>query len=580
MMRPPYAAVWLLIVCLLVPGAALGKRSALTPRTRTTNLGTTQGQAQQPSPTPDPNDPIVRIKDEGLNRSQVMNTLSYLTDVIGPRLTGSPNMKRANDWTRDQLTKWGLKNAHLEEWGPFGRGWVLKDFSAEVVAPQTIPLIAYPKAWSPSVNIPNGDVVYVDAKDENDLQRFKGTLRGKIVLTSVMREVKAHFEALGTRLSEKDLLKLADAPDPNATEAASRLASPQIQAFIQSRIFAAKKLQFFTTEGAALLIDPSQGDSGTLFVDGASLPHELDMSSPVATIRSVFLPTVDTYNEKAPPVVPQVVVSVEQYNRLVRIIQAGEKLQMKVNLETQFSMRDLMAYNTVAEIPGSDKADELVMVGGHMDSWHAGTGATDNGAGVAVAMEAVRILQALNLKPRRTIRIALWSGEEQGLFGSQAYVAQHFGRAEDSPDASFLRLIEGGTARKVIRGADYDKLSAYYNLDNGTGKIRGVYLQGNEAVRSVFREWLLPFRDMGAATLTISNTGATDHVSFDAIGLPGFQFIQDEIEYETLTHHSNQDVFDHVQGDDLKQAATIMAAFLYNTAMRDEKLPRKPMPGS
>jgi carboxypeptidase Q len=247
-----------------------------------------------------------------------------------------------------------------------------------------------------------------------------------------------------------------------------------------------------------------------------------------------------------------------------------------VSLATQFNDNDLMAYNTVAEIPGTDKSDELVMVGGHMDSWHSGTGATDNGAGVAVAMEAVRILQALNLKPRRTIRVALWSGEEEGLLGSQAYVAQHFGKVEESPEASFARLVGGGGAAKnLTRGAEYDKLSAYFNLDNGTGKIRGVYLQGNEAVRSLFREWLLPFRDAGAQTLTIANTGGTDHLSFDAIGLPGFQFIQDQVEYDTRTHHSNQDVFDRIQGDDMKQAATIMAAFLYNTAMRDEKLPRK-----
>jgi Zn-dependent M28 family amino/carboxypeptidase len=280
----------------------------------------------------------------------------------------------------------------------------------------------------------------------------------------------------------------------------------------------------------------------------------------------------------APKILPQIVVAVEHYNRLVRMIQAGEKVQMKVSLAAEFNDKDLMAYNTAAEIPGGDNADELVMIGGHMDSWHSGTGATDNGAGVAVAMEAVRILQALNLKPRRTIRVALWSGEEQGLLGSQAYVAQHFGKIDESEEASFARMIgSGGAAKNFTRGAEYDKLSAYYNLDNVTGKIRGVYLQGNEAVRNLFRQWLAPFRDMGATTLSISNTGGTDHLSFDAIGLPGFQFIQDQVEYDTRTHHSNQDVFDRIQGDDLKQAATIMAAFLYNTAMQDEKLPRKGM---
>jgi carboxypeptidase Q len=573
-------AVFLLIFSLLAPSAAFARRPAASPTTQPANSPTTTAQAaQQPAATPNPKDPIERIKDEGMNRSEVMNTLSYLSDVIGPRLTGSPNMKRANEWTRDQLTKWGLQNAHLEAWGPFGRSWVLKDFAAQVIAPQTIPLIAYPKAWSPGVNIPNGEVVYVDAKDENDLQRFKGNLRGKIVLTSSMREVKAHFDALGKRLSEKELLELADAPEPGAPGSGNRfMNNPQFGAFIKNQIFSAKKLQFFSDEGAALLIDPSQGDGGTIFVSGASVPQEIDVSSPMATLRSLFMGRLHPYDKDAPKIVPQLVLAVEHYNRLVRMIQAGEKLQMKVSLATQFNDNDLMAYNTAAEIPGGDKSDELVMVGGHMDSWHSGTGATDNGAGVAVAMEAVRILQTLNLKPRRTIRVALWSGEEEGLLGSQAYVAQHFGKIEESPEASFARLVGGGGAAKnVTRGAEYDKLSAYFNLDNGTGKIRGVYLQGNEGVRSMFRQWMAPFRDMGAETLSISNTGGTDHLSFDAIGLPGFQFIQDEIEYDTRTHHSNQDVFDRIQGDDLKQAATIMAAFLYNTAMQEEKLPRKAM---
>ncbi len=572
------AAVVLLTLSMLTPSVTFARRAALTPKTQPANSRRiAQQPAQTPTPTPDPNDPIARIKDEGMNRSQVMDTLSYLSDVIGARLTGSPNMKRANEWTRDQLTKWGLKNAHLESWGPFGRSWALKSFSAQVIAPQAIPLIAYPKAWSPGVNIENGDVVYVDAKDENDLQRFKGNLRGKIVMTSAMREVPAHFDPLGTRLSEKELLQLADAPEPGGRGGNRFVNNPQFGAFIKNQIFAAKKLRFFSDEGAALLLDASQGDGGTIFVAGASVPQQLDTTSLMTTLRSLFLGSVHPYDKDAPKVVPQVVVAVEHYNRLARMIQAGEKLQMKVNFESQFNDNDLMAYNTLAEIPGTDKSDELVMLGGHMDSWHAGTGATDNGAGVAVAMEAVRILQALNLKPRRTVRIALWSGEEEGLLGSQAYVAQHFGKTNESADANFARMVEGGGAAKgVTQGAEYDKLSAYFNLDNGTGKIRGVYLQGNEAVRPLFRQWLLPFRDLGAQTLSISNTGGTDHLSFDAIGLPGFQFIQDEVEYDTRTHHSNQDVFDRIQADDMKQAATIMAAFIYNTAMRDEKLPRKP----
>ena len=511
-----------------------------------------------------------------MNRSQVMATLSYLSDVIGPRLTGSPNMKRANEWTRHQLTKWGLQKAHLESWGPFGRSWELKEFSAQVIAPQTIPLIAFPKAWSPGVNIASGEVVYVDAKNETELQRFKGNLRGKIILTSSMREVPARFEAPGKRLTEKQLLALSDAPVPGTAGGTSFVNSPQFAAFMQSQAFAVKKLKFFMEEGAALLIDSGAGDGGTLFVSAANVPQEIDQSSPMAALRSMFMASVNPYDKKAPTIVPQIVLAVEHYNRIARMIQAGEKVQMKINFAAQFDDKDLMAYNTIAEIPGSDKSDEIVMLGGHMDSWHAGTGATDNGAGVAVAMEAVRILQALKLKPRRTIRIGLWSGEEQGLFGSQAHVNKHFGKANESAEASFARMVDGGGgAPSITPGPEYDKLSAYFNLDNGTGKIRGVYLQGNEAVRPIFRQWLAPFRDMGAQTLSIANTGGTDHLPFDALGLPGFQFIQDQVEYDTRTHHSNQDVFDRIQADDMKQAATIMAAFVYNTAMRDEKLPRK-----
>ncbi|HEU0254114.1 MAG TPA: M20/M25/M40 family metallo-hydrolase, partial [Pyrinomonadaceae bacterium] len=516
-MRRRYAAVGLLILTLLIPHAALAQ------------------QATAPAPAPDPNDPITRIREEGLKRSQVMETLSYLSDVIGPRLTNSPQMKRANEWTRDRLAKWGLQNAHLESWGPFGRGWELKGFSAEVIEPQSIPLIAYPKAWSPSVDIPRGEVVQVDPKTDADLAAFKGKLKGKIVLAGPMREVAAHFDAQATRMADKDLLALADASDA-APSFAAQAANPRVQELIKRQVLAAKVLQLASTEGAALVMFASPGDGGTIFVDGATVPREPDMSSPIAMIRSLFLNNVQPYDRNAPPVVPQVVLAVEHYNRLARMIQAGEKVQMKVLLASQFFSDDLNGYNTIAEIPGTDKADELVMVGAHMDSWHSGTGATDNAAGVAAAMEAVRIIQALGLKPRRTIRIGLWSGEEQGLFGSIAYVAQHFGKpADDSKDATFLRMISGGIAPKITRGAGYDKLSAYYNLDNGTGKIRGVYLQGNEAVRPIFRQWLQSFRDLGAATLSSSDTGGTDHLSFDAIGLPGFQFIQDEIEYDTRT---------------------------------------------
>ncbi|MBC8032116.1 MAG: M20/M25/M40 family metallo-hydrolase [Pyrinomonadaceae bacterium] len=566
MQRPSSAAaVVLLFIFLVSPSVSFAQQPSPSPAPETR-------PAPPQTPARDPNDPIERIKDEGMNRSQVMQTLSYLSDVIGPRLTASPGMKRSNEWTRDQLTKWGLQNAHLEPWGPFGRGWSLKRFSAQVVEPLTIPLIAYPKAWSPATGgAVTAQVIYIDAKDETELLKFKGKLKGAIVLTGAKLEVKARFEAPSTRLNEKDLLTLADAPEPQPRARGGRR-SQQTPEQRAARLFSSKKLQFFHEEGAAVLVDASRlGDGGTIFVAAAAVPQPV--------VDEPFAPNaprqIQAYDKNAPKIIPQLMMSVEHYNRIVRMIEAGEKVKMTVDLAVDWHDADPMAYNTIAEIPGTDLKDEVVMLGGHMDSWHGGTGATDNAAGVSVAMEAVRILQALNLKPRRTIRVALWSGEEQGLLGSRAYVAKHLGGM--ITPTQHAASPAPPLAPSLVTKPAYEKFSGYFNLDNGTGKIRGVYLQGNEAVRPLFRQWLAPFRDMGAATLSISNTSGTDHLSFDGIGLPGFQFIQDEIEYDTRTHHSNQDVFDRIQADDMKQAATIMAAFVYNAAMRDEKLPRKPV---
>jgi len=598
MIRRQFAAL-LLLFTLVVPYAAFG---------------------QQPQP-PAEDPMITKIKDEGMNRSQIMQTLSYLTDVIGERLTASPNAKRANEWTRDTMTKWGLQNAHLEAWGPFGRGWTLKHFSAQVVSPQDLPLIAYPKAWSPSVKVMpempsmpaakgkkpaapmmapqpsstvTADVVFLDAKTEADLDKYKGTLKGKIVLVSQPVEVKALFEAQGRRQDEKSLLTLANALPPGqgggfgggggggrGPGGQQMTAAERQQQQFQLAVFTAKRWNMLVDEGAAVVVDVSpRGTGGTIFVQSATVAPAIPKS--VEEMRTIT--RLSPYDPKAESkMVPQITVSVEQYNRMIRMIQQGEKLKMTVDLAVEYQDQDNMGYNTVAEIPGTDLKDEIVMLGGHMDSWHSGTGATDNGAGVAVAMEAVRILQTLGIKPRRTIRVALWTGEEEGLLGSRAYVKAHFGSLEGGP-GQFGGGGGGGNANatpaKLTTLPDYEKFSGYFNLDNGTGKIRGIYLQGNRGLRDLFTQWLMPFRDMGASTITISNTGGTDHQSFDGIGLPGFQFIQDEIEYDTRTHHSNQDVFDRIQADDMKQAATIMAAFVYNTAMRDEKLPRKPAPGA
>jgi hypothetical protein len=601
MMLRRYAAVVLLTLSFLTPSATF---------------------AQQPAPQqPDPNDPVTRIIKEEKDNSQVMQTLSYLTDVIGARLTASPAAKRANEWTRDKLTSWGLQNAHLEAWGPFGRGWTLKHFSAQIVEPQDIPLIAYPRAWSPGVKVmpevatvagPKGknklpaptpqpssvvtaEVVYLDAKTEADLEKYQGQLKGKIVLVSPTAEVKALFDPLAARRDEKNLLTLANANPPGpgggfgggggrAGGGGQMTAQERQQQLFQQTRFTAKRMNLLVDEGAAVVVDvSSRGTGGTIFVQQATVAQPIPAS--IEEMRSQT--RLSYYDPKAEAkMVPQITVAVEHYNRMMRMLQQGEKLKMTVDLAVEYQDQDNMGYNTVAEIPGSDLKDEVVMLGGHMDSWHSGTGATDNGAGVAVAMEAMRILQTLGLKPRRTIRIALWTGEEEGLLGSRAYVAQHFGKLEGA-GGQFGGGGGGGFAGgggnnpppKLTTLPDYEKFSGYFNLDNGTGKIRGIYLQGNNHVRDLFGQWLMPFRDMGASTITISNTGGTDHQSFDGVGLPGFQFIQDEIEYDTRTHHSNQDVFDRIQAEDMKQAATIMAAFVYQTAMRDEKLPRKPAPG-
>jgi carboxypeptidase Q len=522
-----------------------------------------------------PKEVIDKIRDEGMNRSQVMSTLSYLTDVIGQRLTGSPSLLRANEWTRDTMTKWGLKNGHLEAWGPFGRGWVLKGFSAQVSEPYAIPLIAYPKAWAPGTKgVLNAEVVYLDAKDDAALEKFKGQLKGKIVMISDTRPTPADFDGIGKRVTDEELAKLAAAPDPATAQRPQQgQPTPDQLARRQAQIMGAKKLWFAYNEGAAMILDNSRGGAnGTVFVQQAAVAQEPTTGPPAAGARRQSA----WQKEDEAKVLPQLTLATEHYNRMVRMLQQGEKLKMTVNVDAQYIDGDGMVNNTIAEIPGTDPKlkDEVVMLGGHMDSWHAGTGATDNAAGVSVAMEAARIIQALGLKPRRTIRVALWSGEEQGLFGSRAYVKQHFGEMKNAQN-NFGPRDPNAPKPELVKGADYEKLSAYFNLDNGTGKIRGVYMQGNSAVRPIFESWLTPFHDLGAKTLTMENTGGTDHLAFDAIGLPGFQFIQDEIEYDTLTHHSNQDVYDRIQADDMKQAATIMAAFVYQAAMMDEKMPRK-----
>jgi hypothetical protein len=564
----------LVLSSFLMPAAAFGQTSGVV-------SGGASGSAAASARTVyvAPKASIDKIREIGLGKdSQVMQTLSYLTDVIGPRLTGSSGMKRANEWTRDQMAKWGMQNAQLEAWGPFGRGWTLKNFSAQVTAPQAIPVIAYPKAWSPSTKgAVTGEVVHLQAKSESDFAKYKGKLAGKIVLISSPRELKANFSAMAQRITEENLAKMANEPDP-ANAPKQQIPEAALQNFLKGMNFQSKVLSFLLEEKAAVAVSNSgNGSGGTLFVQEAAVAPE-----------NVPTDILGYFSEKYPHpwrkaaearMIPQMTMATEDYNRLVRLIGHGVTPQMTVNIDAQYEDADQMAYNTVAEIPGSDLQlkDEIVMLGAHLDSWHSSGGATDNAAGSAVVMEAARIILASGLKPRRTIRVALWSGEEQALYGSREYVKKHFGDLKDEPDAFMADLIgiNKNPRGPLVKGAGYEKLSAYFNLDNGTGKIRGVYLQGNSAVKPYFEAWLAPFADLEAKTLTLSNTSGTDHLSFDRIGLPGFQFIQDPLEYDSRTHHSNQDHFDRIQADDMKQASAIMAAFVYQTAMMDEKLPRK-----
>jgi hypothetical protein len=503
------------------------------------------------------------IKEEALERSEVMKTLSYLTDVYGPRLTWSPEYREAAQWTSSKLKEWGLQNVHYENWAPVGKGWTLKKFSAQVTAPRAFPLEAYPKAWSPSLKgTVEGEVVQFKASLESEFEKYKGKLKGAIVLLDNARPLNAHFAPDAKRLTDSALVKLA-----NADVASSRMMidSSMMQYYINMMQTSAKKIAFCQKEGAAVLLKNASGDDGTVFTG------EAESGYVPKGLSDLFSPANSAYGEKAPPVVPQVSIASENYNRIIRMIEKGQKVRMAVTLDVAMTKPD-SAFNIVAEIPGTDLKDEIVMIGGHFDSWHAGTGATDNASGSSVCLEAVRILQKLGLKPRRTIRIGLWGGEEQGLFGSRAYVSKHF--AEQEGDFLSSMMGRGGA---ILKKGEFEKFSVYFNNDNGTGKVRGVYMQGNEAVRPIFREWLAKYNDPTAQTLSLSNTSGTDHLSFDGVGLPGFQFIQDPIDYDTRTHHSNQDVWDRAQEGDLKQASAIMAIFAYNAAMQDAKFPRKPV---
>lgn len=490
-------------------------------------------------------DMVKKIREEGLQHSKVMEHAFYLTDVSGPRLQGSPGWMRAATWTKNKFNEWGLENPQLEPWGEFGKGWELEKSYIAMTAPYYKPLIAIPKAWCEGSNgLKQAEILYIDEADTASVESLKDKLKGKIILLGRLSEtIKQSFVGDAKRFTDEELVKMASGESErrgggDANQMSDSLRRNMIQIMRRRSTMTTKMREIAKKSGAlALLSMGANGKDGTLFVSGAGFGSQRTTS---------------------PTELLDMMLSAEDYLMLCRLAKAGIPVKLEMDVKTKFYTEDTQGYNVLAELKGTDRKlkDEVVMIGAHLDSWHSATGATDNAAGSAVMMEVMRILKTLNVKPRRTIRIGLWSAEEQGLFGSSGYVKKHF------KDSVNLKNLEN--------------FSVYFNLDNGTGKVRGVYLQENEAARPVFEKWLEPFKDLGASTITKSNTGGTDHLSFTGVGLPGFQFIQDPIEYNTRTHHTNMDTYDHLIADDLKQAATVIASCVYHAAMRDEKMPRKP----
>ena len=492
-------------------------------------------------------DVVHRIRTEALQNSQVMEHLFYLTDVSGSRLTNSPGFFTAADWVVKRLGEWGI-SARQEKWGPFGRGWTYTRFTAQMVEPQSTPLAGAPLAYTPGTNGPvTADAIIVAIANEGDFAKYKGMLKGKIVLLGPGRELQMSLQPLAARRSDTDLATLAQAPDAGGGRGQTAPGTAAIGGGRQggpggggNQQFQRALNKFLADEGVAVAVRPAGGRSegGTVFAQGGG-----------------------TRDPKDPVPPPMAVLTPEHYNRIARLLDHKIPVKLEFDIQARFVDDRTDSVNVIGEIPGGRKREEIVMMGAHLDSWHSGTGATDNAAGSAVMIEAMRILKTLNLRLDRTVRLALWSGEEQGILGSRAYVTEHFAARED------MRLKP-----------EHARLSGYFNVDNGSGKIRGVYLQGNDAMRPIFQAWLKPFEDLGATTISIRNTGGTDHLSFDAVGLPGFQFIQDPLEYDSRTHHSNMDVYDRVQRADMMQMSAIVASFVYDAANRDALLPRKPLP--
>lgn len=495
---------------------------------------------------------VSRLKKEGIGQSRVMDALSMLTDVNGPRLTNSRGYKSAAEYARETLQEWGLENVRFDIWDEsFGKGWELRKFSLSVTEPTYAPIIAWPKAWSPGFNgTLKAEAVYLDIEKESDLLKYSGRLKGKIVLFSLPAPGRPSFKPDAWRHADSTLEEMASVKASGAWRGRrfSPPSEPQRLAFL--------KWELCRKEGVAAVLEASSRleDDGTLVVGGATVPYAPEVP---------YGRRVQAWEEDAPKILPQVVVAAEPYNRMVRQLQKGVAVTLEMVLQTEFTPAS-PGFNVIGEIKGTDLADEVVMIGAHLDSWHSGTGATDNAVGSAVMMEAMRLIRSLGEKPRRTIRIALWGGEEQGLLGSRSYVRRFLGeRLDQRYPYDSIRLTDAGR-----------KFSVYFNMDYGAGKYRGIYLQSNEEALPVFKDWIHVFDADGAATLSLRNATGTDHLAFDALGLPAFQFIQDPLEYATRTHHANMDVYDKVVAEDLKHNAVMTAYLAWKAANHNAQIPR------
>jgi hypothetical protein len=485
-------------------------------------------------------DAIYKIKQEAFQNSKVMDDLFWLTDVYGPKISGSPVYKQAADWCVKTLKENGI-DAKLEKWGPFGKGWQNERLSVHMLEPTYQPLIAAVSAWTESTPGPvTGQPILAVINTEEDLAKWKGKLKGKIVFTSGPVEVPLHTTPGSTRYSDQELANIFMAPSPGDSPF-RRMQSPGQPNYMQIYALRKKLAAFLREEGPAAVVNGSaRGNLGTVFASGGGSRDAKEALAP-----------------------PTITLTAEHYNRIARLLQKEVPVKLEIEIKNSQFPENADTWNVVGEIPGGRKKDEVVLIGGHLDSWHYGTGAADNAIGVSIMMEVMRVLKKLDFKMDRTVRVGLWAAEEQGLLGSRAYVSEHLG------DRDTMKTTKA-----------WEKFSAYYNIDNGGGKIRGIYLQGNEAARPVMEALLAPFKDLGVTTVTSRNTSGTDHQSFDAVGLPAFQFIQDTLEYDTLTHHSNMDVFERLQRGDTMQMVAVVASMVYHTANRPEMIPRKPKPAA